>query len=362
MSEKKTAMGGIQALLLASKLLEYEENNQNLRKTKLVNKAQKSILGKVGKMSGSVEGMSVSRSRKPGPSMRTSVTSRKSDYKTYTCVRIKFHRIQESQSSNKRGRTKQEEETHISHPKNTPNANHLLLQKVSQSRQRKRCRKERSIAQLPPMELVPPKVESLAPPIPIGVERLEPRRQRTSRNRRNLLNLAHPPSVELHSSNGYYAKEIVKLLNYTQLSCMIVSKSICPEQHRDDTFYSRLMSLMNDDIFECEINWADSMNITILMLACSLPDNVQMVRDLLFSGANPFTFDILGRSPLHYAAEVGSLEVCKILVLSSGVPVDIHIPGLNWTPLLSAAVNKRWDSVKLLTALAIATKQKLKKK
>ena len=143
---------------------------------------------------------------------------------------------------------------------------------------------------------------------------------------------------------GAFNYQIVKQWNYPKLPMMETLQSLLK------------FTLRTNDVFECEINWADHTGLTILMFACFHPNNITMVQELLVHGANPMAMDELGRSALHIATQKGRLEVMKLLVLSAGVSVNIRKSNRSWTPLLSAVANQRRDSIKVLVALASATK------
>jgi len=127
-------------------------------------------------------------------------------------------------------------------------------------------------------------------------------------------------------------------------------RSSCPRQV-SGTLYSGPPLPCEDDTIECEINWADSLGVNVLMLACSQPDNLDIVQTIISSEANPYAMDILHQGPLHYAAASGNLEVIQWLVSHVGLPVDIRGRSLNWTPLLAAVMNNQRESIDLLCAL-----------
>jgi len=120
---------------------------------------------------------------------------------------------------------------------------------------------------------------------------------------------------------------LATLHQINHVSYSIVRRSSYPRQV-SGTFYSRLSrprrssyprqvsgtSLSRpceDDTIECEINWADNSGVNALMIACSQPDNLNIVQSLISSEANPHAMDILHQGPLHYAAASGNLEVIK---------------------------------------------------
>jgi len=140
----------------------------------------------------------------------------------------------------------------------------------------------------------------------------------------------------------------------------IVKQRYKPQLPMMEVFYSLLQrTFTTRGTFECEINWSDHAGTTVLMIACFEPNNVKMVQDLLYHGANPMAFDGLGQSALHIAAKKGRLGVMRLLVLNAGVPVNITRSRNDWTPLLSAVANRRQDSVEILAELSSATKTSL---
>jgi len=106
----------------------------------------------------------------------------------------------------------------------------------------------------------------------------------------------------------------------------------------------RAYSIKKD--FECEINWSDFNGMTILMYAC-FQGNARLTMDLIAVGADPLAADVLGQTPLHYAAGSGSLE-CMNILLRAGVPAHAHSNRLKWTPLLSATVNGMTEAAMML--------------
>jgi len=267
----------------------------------------------------------------------------------YTCVRVRFHRstsIPHTWKTDVERNAENSVNVQVSWNA-TDNVSRKLSQRVSQFKKRK-FRQDNDLEQT-----------NSAPQKRAHINPSDSYIRGSLKNVNKILDLSKHKKIKMCNREfsrekqdlSLKCKTFVNLLGSTRLSYMIVQRSVYPQHQREKTFWSCLMFPWKEDTFECEINWADSMNVTVLMLACSQPDNVHMVYDLLSCGANPLSMDLLGQSPLHYAASRGALEVIKLLVLQAGVPAEIHGPGLTWTPMLSAVVNKRWDSVNLLSTL-----------
>lgn len=74
---------------------------------------------------------------------------------------------------------------------------------------------------------------------------------------------------------------------------------------------------------------------------------VEICQMLLAAGADPNASEWRGKQPLHYAAEKGSVEICKCLI-DAGASLKAEIGG--WTPLDFAKTFERHGVVKLLEA------------
>jgi ankyrin repeat protein len=94
---------------------------------------------------------------------------------------------------------------------------------------------------------------------------------------------------------------------------------------------------------------------TALMVACSIPNNLQAVKELLDGGADPcYQAGLDGISALHLAAIEGCTETCLALhSASSGRALEIRgsIEGMGATPLLAACVMNHYAVVELLCSL-----------
>ena len=81
--------------------------------------------------------------------------------------------------------------------------------------------------------------------------------------------------------------------------------------------------------------------------ACTKGDIADVTR-LLKEGHNPNAFDELGRTPLHYAAQHGHLDVMRLL-LDSGADVNAHDESvIGDTVLLHVASNCSFEVAKVL--------------
>jgi ankyrin repeat protein len=76
--------------------------------------------------------------------------------------------------------------------------------------------------------------------------------------------------------------------------------------------------------------------------------DVEEVKRLLNVGYQPTEFDELGKTPLHYAAERGYLEVIDVLI-ASGADVNAHDERVvGNTPLREVAANCSYEVAKIL--------------
>lgn len=76
--------------------------------------------------------------------------------------------------------------------------------------------------------------------------------------------------------------------------------------------------------------------------------DVAEVKRLLKDGYQPNVFDELGKTPLHYAAARGQLEVMEVLI-ASGADVNAHDESvIGNTPLREVAHNCSYEVAKIL--------------
>ncbi|XP_065578779.1 poly [ADP-ribose] polymerase tankyrase-like [Artemia franciscana] len=92
-----------------------------------------------------------------------------------------------------------------------------------------------------------------------------------------------------------------------------------------------------------EIDPLDSYNQTPLQLAILYLAELSSIRCLLERGANQNTRDRRERTPLHYAAQKGRIDVCQLL-LSYGAKLDVF-DDEKWSPLRMAFDYKHHDIV-----------------
>ncbi|BDD06908.1 ankyrin repeat domain-containing protein [Aureibacter tunicatorum] len=104
----------------------------------------------------------------------------------------------------------------------------------------------------------------------------------------------------------------------------------------------------NGDI-QTEIHSQDE-HLTPLMKASGLGDT-ELVKELLKSGESPFLLDsITGTSPLHFAAQGGSVETAKVLV-DAGALINLQAESNSFTPLMVATWYRNPEMIKYLLSL-----------
>jgi ankyrin repeat protein len=111
------------------------------------------------------------------------------------------------------------------------------------------------------------------------------------------------------------------------------------------------LETMLDLLSSNEINEQDIIGRSALHIACQR--NVKIVEMLLSGGADPRLETVYGSTPLHYAVAIGSLEICRILILYPIAEIEYDIGGLDHignSPLYYATHGNHVAIVKLLLA------------
>ena len=101
--------------------------------------------------------------------------------------------------------------------------------------------------------------------------------------------------------------------------------------------------LQKGAVVDSKENWGRT---PLLRFAASAGSDIEIARMLLAAGADPGIEDEELDQPLHYAAQIGNIELGKLLIAAH---VDVNHAGIDgWSAILAAVVNSHHEFVKLL--------------
>lgn len=116
-----------------------------------------------------------------------------------------------------------------------------------------------------------------------------------------------------------------------------------------DEDYDTLREILDKKNINDRFDTDELSDATPLMIAASLPDNIEMIKFLIDHGANLNKETEEGETALHIASRLGNLENVRALIDFGGNKIKLDAKDdSGYTPLMIALIEDHFDIVRLL--------------